>query len=315
MDANYRTDVAPFTRYRSDGERLRAQVDEGHQHVEEDVEGLPSLLGQLATDNAAALTASSHALIAANNAAEDAAEAQQVASAATAAANAALSAVGNAAAAAGTAQRTADGAVSAAVAAQSQVDALASDVSAATQTAARASDVAAHAQSDVDEVAGAAFVVVGAAGITPQARQLAAGSRMVLEDGGPGGALSIEARTDVATQFTAGQAIAFVDLVGGPGAQSHVAWDASQSNNARLVLANDAVLDNPTGLMGGQELRLRVSQAEPGGFALTYGSKYRWAGGLAPVLPVDQESISLLTFLYDDFDDILLGRAELGYAR
>jgi len=312
VDANYRSELAPFTRYRSDGERLLAQSDEGHQHVEDDIAGLPTLLGQLATDNAAALTASSQALIAATNAAADATAAQAAASEATSTATSAELSALDAAAAAGAAQRTADSALLAAASAQTQVDTFAGDVSAATKVAADASDTAIKAEADVAEVAGVPFLVLGAVGVADQARQLVAGSRIALSDSGPGGLLTVEARTDVASQFTAGQAVAFIDLV--IDQDGRVAWDARLSNNARLMLTSDAVLEYPEGLMSGQELKLRVELDLRGGHALAFDGRFSWPGGMAPVVDPAPGAVSLVTLLYDDAENALLGRADLGYS-
>ncbi|WP_374566024.1 hypothetical protein [Ideonella sp.] len=312
VDAIYRAEAAPFTRYRSDGERLLVQSDEGHKHVEEDIAGLPTLLTQLATDNGAALAASSQALIAAQNAAEDATAAQEAASAATVAANDAVLAAGAAASAADTAQRTADSAVSAAASAQEQVDVLAGEISAATSAAALATEVAAKAQADVAEVAGVPFVVVGAMGLTAQARQLAAGSRIQLTDGGPGQTLQIQSRVDVATQFTAGQAVAFIDLqIEQPG--TLVRWDARLSNNARLTLSSDATLDKPAGLMGGQPLKLKLTQADTGGYALGFGDRFKWPGDLPPVLGGASGDVTMLSFIYDQADDVLWAQVDAVY--
>ncbi len=314
VDAIYRADAAPFTRYRSDGERLRAQSDEGHRHGQDDVDGLSPLLAQLATDNAAALAASSQALIAAQNAAEDATAAQEAASGATAAAAGAVLAAGAAASAASTAQRTADSAVSAAASAQEQVDTLTGEVSAATSAAAHATDVAAQAQADVTEVAGLPFVVLGAVGVAAQARQLVAGSRISLTDSRPGETLTVQSRTDVATQFTAGQAVAFVDLLFDPRVEPRVRWDARQSNNARLTLTGDAVLEYPEGLMGGQPLQLKVKQEEPGGYALTFDDRYCWPVGPVPEVSQGAGDVTLFSFVFDGADDMLWGRVDAVYA-
>jgi len=309
-DAIYVLDEVPHTRYRSDGTELLAQEDVGHTHTLSDVAGLADTLTQLGNDNAAALLAAQAAQESASDAEDAAAAAQADVAGATAAAAAATAAADDAATAAAAAQSTATTAAAAAAAAQSDADGLVASVAAATSAAGAASTAANAAQASADALAAVGVLYVGAQGAAAQGRQLVAGSRVSLTVGDPGEDVVVQTRTDVAAQFTAGQAVAFIDLTFG----DPVGWDALLSNNARLTLAANTTLGKPSNLMGGQRLQLKVKQDGTGGYSLAYDPAFKWPGGTPPVLPTAADATGLLEFTYDDVDDVLDGRAHLAYA-
>lgn len=101
--------------------------------------------------------------------------------------------------------------------------------------------------------------------------------------------------------FTKSQTVAKSTLTSG----TNVSVDASLSNNFRLVLAHNATLDNPTNLVDGLILNFRIKQDATGGRTLGYGSKYKFPGGVAPVLSTAANAVDILSCAYDSTDDTL----------
>lgn len=93
----------------------------------------------------------------------------------------------------------------------------------------------------------------------------------------------------------------------------HVATDANLGNDFRVVLNANAVLDNPTNMLGGQKFQWRVKQDGTGSRLLTYGSKFKFAGGVAPAATTTANAIDLLSATYSATDDTLIA-AFLGNA-
>jgi hypothetical protein len=92
-----------------------------------------------------------------------------------------------------------------------------------------------------------------------------------------------------------------------------ISWDADAGVNARVVLGGNRTLANPTNLVDGDVLNLRAVQST-GGHTLGYGSKYKWAGGVAPVLSTAAGAIDFLSFQYDATDDTLVGVCSKAFA-
>ncbi len=84
---------------------------------------------------------------------------------------------------------------------------------------------------------------------------------------------------------------------------ANVAWDMSLGIHATVTLTTAVgatrVLDNPTVLQAGAVVVLQVIQDATGGYALTYGTAYKWVGGVAPVVAVGANAVSILTFFCD----------------
>lgn len=90
-----------------------------------------------------------------------------------------------------------------------------------------------------------------------------------------------------------------------------VAIDLFESNKFRLVTTDAVgatrVLGNPTNPLSGQSFEVQVVQSATGSRALTYGSKYRWPGGVTPTLTTTPNRADLLVFSYDIGSDKYLG--------
>ena len=87
----------------------------------------------------------------------------------------------------------------------------------------------------------------------------------------------------------------FVSLTYG----ANIAWAVDTGASAQVILTGStAVLDNPTGLLSGRTYNLIVKQSIGSG-TLTYGSVFKWAGGVAPTLSTAPGAIDIFTFIYD----------------
>ena len=87
----------------------------------------------------------------------------------------------------------------------------------------------------------------------------------------------------------------FVSLTYG----ANIAWAVGTGASAQVILTGStAVLDNPTGLLSGRTYNLIVKQSIGSG-TLTYGSVFKWAGGVAPTLSTTPGAIDIFTFIYD----------------
>lgn len=84
-----------------------------------------------------------------------------------------------------------------------------------------------------------------------------------------------------------------------------VSVDAALGNNFRLTLGGNRTLANPTNLIQGQVLNFRLVQGGGGGFTLAYGNKYKFSGGILPVLSVGAGSIDFMSCQWDANDDSL----------
>lgn len=83
-----------------------------------------------------------------------------------------------------------------------------------------------------------------------------------------------------ANVFTRGQTVTPVALTDA----ASIATDASLSNSFSVTLGGNRTLANPTNLQNGQVLNWLVTQDGTGNRTLAYGSLFKWAGGVAPVL-------------------------------
>ena len=84
-----------------------------------------------------------------------------------------------------------------------------------------------------------------------------------------------------------------------------VAVDASAGDNCRVTLGGNRTLGNPTNLADGQILNFRFTQDATGSRTLAYSSKYKFAGGTAPVLSTAASAKDFMSCQYDATDDTL----------
>lgn len=84
-----------------------------------------------------------------------------------------------------------------------------------------------------------------------------------------------------------------------------ISVDASLANNFRVTLGGNRTLANPTNLIDGQVLNFRIFQDGTGSRTLSYGTKYKFPGGTAPVLSTAASAKDFMSCQYDSTDDTL----------
>lgn len=75
-----------------------------------------------------------------------------------------------------------------------------------------------------------------------------------------------------------------------------ISWDLDIAQIARLPIAGNRTLLNPTNIKGGGQYQLLVFQDATGGRTLSYGSAYKWPNGVAPVIYTTANIGTMLTF-------------------
>lgn len=84
---------------------------------------------------------------------------------------------------------------------------------------------------------------------------------------------------------------------------SPITWNLQTQQSAYVLLTSGIgatrQLQNPTNMVKGFTYILIVQQSSTGSNALTYGSDYKWPGGVAPVLSTANNAIDILTFVSD----------------
>jgi hypothetical protein len=80
--------------------------------------------------------------------------------------------------------------------------------------------------------------------------------------------------------------------------------DARTGCNFRLLLNSNTILGNPSNMVNGDEFSFMVVQGSS--WTLSYGTKFKWAGGVAPVITTGAGKIDLITARYNATNDILL---------
>lgn len=114
----------------------------------------------------------------------------------------------------------------------------------------------------------------------------------------------------VPNQFTSLQAVTTVSLTDA----STITTDAALGNNFRVTLGGNRTLGNPSGLTDGAILNWKIKQDGTGSRTLAYGSKFKWAGGSAPVLSTAASARDFITAQYFSDEDILVAAIMKGVA-
>jgi hypothetical protein len=78
-----------------------------------------------------------------------------------------------------------------------------------------------------------------------------------------------------------------------------VAWDLAAAPAATLTLGGNRTLANPTNKRAGASFVLLVTQDGTGTRTLAYGTNYKWADGVAPILTTTAGRKDLLSFYCD----------------
>ena len=77
-----------------------------------------------------------------------------------------------------------------------------------------------------------------------------------------------------------------------------IAWNLDDEPIAKVTITASRLLANPTNLQPGTYV-LKVIQGGAGGFALTYGSVFKWSNGVVPTLTTAAAAEDILTFVCD----------------
>lgn len=92
--------------------------------------------------------------------------------------------------------------------------------------------------------------------------------------------------------FTKQQYFARATLTDG----ASIAWDLDNAQKAKVTLAGNRALANPTNMKDGGEYSLRVIQDATGSRTLSYGSAFKWTNGVTPTFGIAPGSWMVLTF-------------------
>lgn len=96
-----------------------------------------------------------------------------------------------------------------------------------------------------------------------------------------------------AQSFTTAHGFAVSTLTDG----ANISWDLSANQVARVTLAGNRTLSNPTNKVEGNVYILIVKQDGTGGRTLSFSSDYKFAGGTAPTLTTTASKADVLTFV------------------
>jgi hypothetical protein len=104
--------------------------------------------------------------------------------------------------------------------------------------------------------------------------------------------------TDAAQLFTAGQrgAINYYSL------SADKTLDFDEGNNFSLTLTANITINNPTytGTMGGQSGSIFIKQDGTGSRTLSWASKWKFVGGVAPTLSTAAGSVDRIDYIVED---------------
>lgn len=89
-------------------------------------------------------------------------------------------------------------------------------------------------------------------------------------------------------------------------------WNVASGAFATVTLGGNRTLANPTNLLAGASYAVKVTQDGTGSRTLAYGSVYKWAGGVVPVLSTAASAVDILTFISDGTN--MYGAAQKAYA-
>ena len=78
---------------------------------------------------------------------------------------------------------------------------------------------------------------------------------------------------------------------------STIAVDFSKGNNYSVTLAGNRTLGQPTNQVAGQSGSIFVTQDGTGSRTLTYHADWKWAGGSAPTLSTDANTVDRIDYI------------------
>ena len=87
---------------------------------------------------------------------------------------------------------------------------------------------------------------------------------------------------------------------------ANISWDVSQGAFAIVTLSGNRTFDNLINITPGSIYKLKVIQDSTGGRTLTFGSYFKFPGGIAPTLSSSGGSVDLLEFVAYSSTEIIL---------
>lgn len=82
--------------------------------------------------------------------------------------------------------------------------------------------------------------------------------------------------------------------------------DFAVANNFAVTLGGSRTLANPTNLAAGQAGQIVITQDGTGSRALAYGSKWKFAAGIAPILTTTAGAVDILSYYVWDTSNIAI---------
>ena len=117
------------------------------------------------------------------------------------------------------------------------------------------------------------------------------------------------------TYWTQGQWLTFLALQPTTLACSAtVTPNAAVNNTFRIVANQNFTLANPTNLTDGQYINFQIVQDSTGSRLITFGSKFKFVGGLSFSLTTAANAVDFVSCYYDGALDILLVIGQKGFA-
>ena len=111
------------------------------------------------------------------------------------------------------------------------------------------------------------------------------------------GTQTVKARTLSATKigWTAQQYITETSIA----SAARVSWDLDSKQVTAITLDQAVAVANPTNMSAGGTYVMQVTQDGTGGHAMSWGTAYKWADGLAPTITTQANAVDLLVFYSD----------------
>lgn len=110
-------------------------------------------------------------------------------------------------------------------------------------------------------------------------------------------------KTDLAQTYTSSQRSEITLLVNNP--SSGISIDFNSSNLFNITLDANTTLNNPSNVTPGQSGCIFITQDATGSRTLAYGTFYKFAGGVAPVLSTGAGQVDVLSYVVNTSQSII----------
>lgn len=80
---------------------------------------------------------------------------------------------------------------------------------------------------------------------------------------------------------------------------ANISWDLDTNQVAKVTLGGDRTLDNPSNMKAGAMYTLRIIQDATGSRLLSFGTAYKFPGGVVPTLTSTANAVDIITFICD----------------